>query len=200
MPRTRLKRYPGYAGVDEAGRGPLAGPVYAAAVILPERFNLPGLNDSKQLTANERNDLAESIKQQSCWSIAFATVEEIDRINILWATMLAMRRAIDGLTQSPNGILIDGNRIPEGFTAEAVVKGDAKVACIAAASILAKTERDRVMVELADQFPQYGFDRHFGYSTPEHFRALEEHGPCAIHRRSFAPCRPQEQLCLTFDA
>lgn len=200
MSRVRLKRYPGYAGVDEAGRGPLAGPVYAAAVILPERFRLPGLNDSKQLTAEERIELAEEIKVQSCWSIASASVEEIDRINILWATMLAMRRAIESLDQPPAGILIDGNRVPEGFSAEAVVKGDAKVACIAAASILAKTERDRVMIELAGEYPEYGFDRHFGYSTPEHFKALEVHGPCAIHRRSFAPCKPQEQLCLTFDA
>jgi ribonuclease HII len=197
----RLKHHPGAAGVDEAGRGPLAGPVFAAAVILPPNFRCPGLNDSKQVDPEKREELAERIKAKAIWSVASADVEEIDRLNILWASMEAMRRALLGLPEAPPLAYIDGNRLPPNLHvfAEPIVDGDAKLACIAAASILAKTERDRHMRELCRQYPQYGFGKHFGYSTPEHLAALKEHGPCPLHRRSFARCREAEQLCLTLD-
>ncbi len=196
-----LRTTPGWAGVDEAGRGPLAGPVYAAAVILPEGFDCEGIDDSKVLDPATREALAERIRRECVWCIATAQPEEIDRLNILHATMAAMRRAVEGLSTSPDGVLVDGNRLPPGLPVmgEAVVDGDATHACIAAASILAKTARDSHMREQALTYPEYGFENHFGYGTPEHLAALREHGPCAIHRRSFAPIRATEQLCLTFD-
>lgn len=178
------------AGVDEAGRGPLAGPVVAAAVILDPARIIEGLNDSKKLSEAKRDRLAIEIREKALyWSIAEASAEEIDRINILQATFLAMRRALDGLTKVPTLAMIDGNKVPPGLpcAGEAVVKGDGKIAAIAAASILAKTHRDALMRELAIAHPNYGFERHMGYPTAAHFAALEAHGPCSAHRRSFAP-------------
>ena len=179
------------AGVDEAGRGPLAGPVVAAAVMLDELNPIKGLNDSKQLGARTRERLFDEILGKAlCCSIALASVEEIDRLNILQATLLAMRRAIDGLRLRPHRVLVDGNRLPElGMPAHAIVKGDAKVRAIAAASILAKVHRDRLCMALHEAHPQYGFDAHKGYPTALHLAALREHGACAHHRRSFAPVR-----------
>lgn len=192
---------PNAAGADEAGRGPLAGPVVAAAVVLPEGFDVRGLNDSKKLTSAQRDELAVRIVTEACYAIEAAPVEEVDEINILWASMAAMRRALARLDRPFERVYIDGNTLPPGlgWPAEAVVKGDGKLACIAAASILAKTARDRMMTEWAATYPQYGFDRHFGYPTPEHLAALAEHGPCPLHRRSFARVRDMlEQPCLTF--
>lgn len=179
------------AGVDEAGRGPLAGPVVAAAVILDELRPIRGLNDSKLLTARARERLYIEIHAKAlCFCIAQASVEEIDELNILQATMLAMRRAVDGLRLRPNKVLVDGNRLPMlKIAAEAIVKGDAKVKAISAASILAKVHRDALCRELHLQHPQYGFDGHKGYPTPAHLAALKEHGACPHHRRSFAPVR-----------
>lgn len=177
------------AGVDEAGRGPLAGPVVAAAVILDELHPIAGLNDSKKLSAARREALFDEIRAKAlCCSVAEATVEEIDRLNILQATMLAMRRAVQGLRLKPAKVLVDGNRLPPlDVLAEAIVGGDAKVAAISAASILAKVTRDRQLVELHAQHPEYGFDRHKGYGTADHLAALRRHGPLPVHRRSFAP-------------
>lgn len=177
------------AGVDEAGRGPLAGPVVAAAVILDDRHPISGLADSKKLTALRREKLFDEILAKAlCCSIAQASVEEIDRLNILQATMLAMRRAVMGLRLKPAMVLVDGNRLPLlDVPAEAIVKGDSLVPAISAASILAKVHRDRWCVEVHDQFPQYGFAGHKGYGTMVHMEALREHGPCIHHRRSFAP-------------
>ncbi len=177
------------AGVDEAGRGPLAGPVVAAAVILDDLKPIKGLADSKQLTALRRERLYDEIRAKAlCCSIAQASVEEIDRLNILQATMLAMRRAVLGLRLKPTKVLVDGNRLPAlDVLAEAIVSGDALVPCISAASILAKVTRDRMLCELHLQHPEYGFDRHKGYGTAEHLRALQEHGALPMHRRSFAP-------------
>ena len=180
------------AGVDEAGRGPLVGSVFAAAVVLPDEYDLPGLTDSKKLSERRRDELAVLIKQQAlAWCVAAASVEEIDRLNILHATMLAMRRAVENLAVPPQRILIDGNRIPDGLPApaEAIVKGDAKIPAISAASILAKTARDAQMYALAARHPQYGFERHKGYGTPEHLAALRRHGALPEHRRGFAPVR-----------
>jgi len=179
------------AGVDEAGRGPLAGPVVAAAVILDERKPIKGLADSKVLSARARERLFDEIRAKAlCCSIASASVEEIDTLNILQATLLAMRRAVDGLRLKPGKVLVDGNRLPVlKVPAEAIVKGDAKVRAIAAASILAKVHRDRLCAELHEQHPEYGFAGHKGYPTPEHLAALREHGACPQHRRSFAPVR-----------
>lgn len=193
-----LAHIPGAAGLDEAGRGPLAGPVVAAAVILPEGFDVRGLNDSKLLDPAGRAEQEVRIKAAAQWAVCFVDTDEIDRLNILWASMAAMERAYAELASAPTRALVDGNRVPLsmlGF-AEAVVKGDAKIACIAAASILAKTARDRYMQSIACQYPQYGFEHHFGYSTPEHFAALQEHGPCPLHRRSFAPIAAFEQGTL----
>lgn len=181
-------------GVDEAGRGPLAGPVYAAAVVLNPDRQIRGLADSKILTAEKRAVLFDRICERALgWHIAFATVEEIDSINILHASMLAMQRAVQGLAASgviPDLVQVDGNRCPQvAFPVEAIVKGDAKVRAISAASILAKVARDRNLLELHQQYPEYGFDSHFGYPTPQHFAALERHGPTPHHRRSFAPVR-----------
>ncbi len=179
------------AGVDEAGRGPLAGPVVAAAVILDDLKPIKGLNDSKQLTALARERLYIEIHAKAlCFCIAQASVEEIDELNILQATMLAMRRAVEGLRLRPTKVLVDGNRLPTlKIAAEAIVKGDAKVKAISAASILAKVYRDQLCRELHLQHPQYGFDGHKGYPTPAHLAALKEHGACPHHRRSFAPVR-----------
>ena len=178
------------AGVDEAGRGPLAGPVVAAAVILDPERPIEGLNDSKKLSAAARERLAIEIREKSlAWAVAEASAEEIDRINILQATFLAMRRAVGDLGGVAERVVVDGNKVPPGLPCpgEAVVKGDGKIAAIAAASILAKTHRDALMQQLALDFPQYGFERHMGYPTAAHFAALEAHGPCSAHRRSFAP-------------
>jgi ribonuclease HII len=179
------------AGVDEAGRGPLAGPVVAAAVILDDLQPIKGLNDSKVLTARTRDRLFDEIHAKAlCFCIAQASVEEIDTLNILHATMLAMRRAVEGLRLRPHKVLVDGNRIPTlRIAAEAIVKGDAKIKAISAASILAKVHRDRLCQQLHVLHPQYGFDGHKGYPTPAHLSALREHGACPEHRRSFAPVR-----------
>lgn len=177
------------AGVDEAGRGPLAGPVVAAAVILDERNPIKGLNDSKKLTALRREKLFDEIRAKAlCCSIAEASVQEIDEINILQATLLAMRRAVEGLRLTPGLVLVDGNRLPRlKLRAEAIVKGDALVPAISAASILAKVTRDRWCAELDAQYPQYGFAGHKGYGTAEHLAALQAHGACPQHRKTFAP-------------
>lgn len=177
------------AGVDEAGRGPLAGPVVAAAVILDDRAPIKGLADSKQLTALRREKLYDEIRAKAlCCSVAQASVEEIDQLNILQATMLAMRRAVLGLRLKPAKVLVDGNRLPTlDVLAEAVVSGDALVPSISAASILAKVTRDRLLCELHLQHPEYGFDQHKGYGTAQHMQALRVHGALAVHRRSFAP-------------
>lgn len=177
------------AGVDEAGRGPLAGPVMAAAVILDELNPIKGLADSKKLTALRREQLYDEIQAKAlCCSIALATVEEIDRLNILQATMLAMKRAVEGLRLKPHKVLVDGNRLPSlNILAEAIVKGDALVPAISAASILAKVYRDRWCAQYHLEFPQYGFATHKGYGTAAHLAALKEHGACPQHRKSFAP-------------
>jgi len=174
-------------GVDEAGRGPLAGPVCAAAVILPRGLELPGLNDSKKLSEKKREQLFDEIKARAAaWSVAFATVGEIEEKNILGATFLAMGRAMDGLSVQPELALIDGNRAGEwSVPARCVVGGDGKCADIAAASILAKVSRDRLMLELDRQYPQYGFARNKGYGTALHYQALREYGPSPVHRPSF---------------
>ncbi|WP_231743362.1 ribonuclease HII [Janthinobacterium sp. B9-8] len=177
-------------GVDEAGRGPLAGAVYAAAVILPAHYDLPGLNDSKKLTARRRDVLFDLI--QSCavsWSVATASIEEIDELNILHATMLAMQRAVAGLSLVPEEALIDGNRVPKGLTVpgRAIVGGDALEACISAASILAKVSRDRDVETFEVLYPGYGFAQHKGYPTAQHLEALKRLGPCPVHRKSFGP-------------
>jgi len=178
-------------GVDEAGRGPLAGPVYAAAVILGDICRITGLGDSKKLTVRRREALAVTIRNDSvAWCIASASVEEIDTLNILRATLLAMRRAVEGLSVLPTEVLVDGLFVPEViFPARAVVRGDSSIAAISAASILAKTARDAHMLDLHAHFPQYGFDRHKGYPTAAHVAALTEYGVSAVHRKSFAPVR-----------
>lgn len=178
------------AGVDEVGRGCLAGPVYAAAVILPARHGLIGLADSKQLSAERREQLAPKIHARAlAWAIGSATVEEIDRLNILRATFLAMARAVQALALRPELCLVDGNQVPElGCPVRAIVGGDATVRSIMAASIIAKVARDAELLRLDQQHPHYGFARHKGYGTPEHLAALRRHGPCAVHRMSFAPC------------
>jgi ribonuclease HII len=179
------------AGVDEAGRGPLAGPVVAAAVILDDLRPIKGLADSKKLTARRRDKLFDEVRANAlCCSIAEATVQEIDELNILQATLLAMRRAVEGLRLKPHKVLVDGNRLPVlKIPCEAIVKGDAKIKAISAASILAKVHRDRLCLQLHDAHPAYGFDVHKGYPTPTHLAALRAHGACDAHRRSFAPVR-----------
>ena len=177
------------AGVDEAGRGPLVGTVVAAAVILDDAAPIKGLNDSKKLSASKRERLYDEIQAKAiCCSVAEASAEEIDRLNILQATLLAMQRAVAGLRLKPVKVWVDGNRLPNlEMLAEAVVGGDALIPSISAASILAKVTRDRQMERLHEVFPQYGFDRHKGYGTAEHLQALQTHGPLPEHRRSFAP-------------
>lgn len=178
-------------GVDEAGRGPLAGPVYAAAVILNPANPIEGIADSKTLTEKKRDALAEAIKSHAlAWCVAFATVEEIDRINILQATLLAMKRAVEGLSHAPHQVLVDGLHCPKiAYPATAVVSGDSTVLSIGAASILAKTARDAEMRRLDLEHPQYGFSRHKGYPTAEHLALLELHGVSPVHRKSYAPVR-----------
>ncbi|VAW59589.1 Ribonuclease HII [hydrothermal vent metagenome] len=186
-----LTGYQRIAGVDEAGRGPLVGCVVAAAVILDENNPIEGLNDSKKLTAKKREQLAIEIKQRAkAWAVSSVDPQIIDEINILQASLLAMKQALESLPELPDIALIDGNKIPElSCHAEAIVKGDAKVEVIAAASILAKVERDQQMLELHRQYPQYEFDRHKGYPTQVHMALLNEHGPCPLHRRSFGPVK-----------
>ncbi|MDT3707672.1 MAG: ribonuclease HII [Thiobacillus sp.] len=181
----------GLCGVDEAGRGPLAGPVVAAAVMLDPERPIDGLRDSKKLSAVARERLADAIRERAAtWCVAEASVAEIDRLNILRATMLAMQRAVAGLAHAPDDVWVDGNRCPDwAWRSQAVVQGDDKVAAIAAASILAKTARDAFMCRLHAEFPAYGFDRHMGYGTAAHLAALKAHGACPQHRRSFAPVR-----------
>ena len=179
------------AGVDEAGRGPLAGPVVAAAVILDDLHPVPGLADSKALTAARRESLADQIRARAlCVAVGSASVEEIDRLNILQATLLAMKRAVEGLRLTPVKVLVDGNQLPRwSLQSQAIVDGDAKVPCICAASIVAKVHRDNLCVQLHEQFPHYGFAQHKGYPTPAHKAAIVRHGPCPIHRMTFAPIR-----------
>lgn len=179
--------YKAVCGVDEAGRGPLAGPVCAAAVILPEGVVIDGVNDSKKLTEKKREALFDVIREQAlAYSIAYATVDEIEEINILNATMLAMRRAVDGLSVKADYAMIDGNKIPElNIDAECIVKGDARSMSIACASILAKVSRDRLLYKYAEEYPMYGFDKHKGYGTKSHREAILEYGPCPYHRKSF---------------
>lgn len=178
-------------GVDEAGRGPLAGPVYAAAVILNDARPIIGLNDSKKLSEKKRDKLALEIREHAlAWAIATASVEEIDRINILRASLLAMKRAVEALSLTPDEVLVDGLHYPDtGLPSSAIVKGDSTVAAISAASILAKTARDAALLELHETYPHYGFAIHKGYPTAAHLAALREHGPCAEHRRSFGPVK-----------
>jgi ribonuclease HII len=178
-------------GVDEAGRGPLAGPVSAAAVILDPARPIVGLADSKKLSEKQRDRLAPLIREQAlAWCVAFAEPREIDEINILQATLLAMKRAVEGLSVRPQQVLVDGLYCPDtGIPSEAIVKGDSKVAAISAASILAKTARDEIMLRMHERYPQYGFDAHKGYPTTVHLAALRTHGVLDIHRLSFKPVR-----------
>ncbi|MDR3159556.1 MAG: ribonuclease HII [Zoogloeaceae bacterium] len=180
---------PDVCGIDEAGRGPLAGPVVAAAVLLDPQTPIAGLDDSKKLSAKRRAALALEIREKAlAFAVAVASVEEIDAINILQASLLAMRRAVAGLALVPAAAAVDGNRPPKlAMPVTTVVQGDGKIAAIAAASILAKTTRDALMLDLHRYYPQYGFDRHMGYPTAAHLTALRRHGPCPAHRRSFAP-------------
>lgn len=179
------------AGVDEAGRGPIAGPVVAAAVILPGDFKLEGVNDSKLLAAGRREALALAIRAGAAVAVGQASVEEIDTLNILHAAMLAMRRAVEALPMRPAGVLVDGNRLPEGLTCPglAVIGGDGTELAIAAASIIAKTERDRIMRDLGRRYPGYGLETHAGYATEQHRQAVRQRGPTPAHRRSFRPVR-----------
>ena len=181
------KGYKLICGIDEAGRGPLAGPVCAAAVILPPNVDIPGLNDSKKLSDKKRRELVPIIKEKAiAYGIAFADEKEIDTINILQATFLAMERAVGLLSVKPDMLLIDGNREKDfGIPAETIVKGDSRCISIAAASVLAKVTRDDLLLEMAEQYPQYGFEIHKGYGTKAHYQALTEFGPCPIHRMSF---------------
>ena len=197
MQQANLFQFNGpVAGIDEAGRGPLAGPVVAAAVILNPRCKVDGLKDSKKLSAARREQLAVEIKARALsWSVAWADPAEIDALNILVATMLAMRRSIIGLAVTPDAVQVDGNRLPNLkfgnrlINGEAIVGGDAVVPAISAASIIAKTTRDRIMVRMDDLYPAYEFARHKGYGTEIHRARLQQHGPCEQHRRSFAPVR-----------
>ena len=179
------------AGVDEAGRGPLAGPVVSAAVILDPNYKLVGLNDSKKLSINQRKALSDEIKTNSkAWSIGIATVEEIDNLNILGATLLSMKRAIKDLSEVPEKVIVDGQFTPEiDVPCEAIIQGDAAEESIMAASIIAKVERDMIMVELDKKYPHYGFSKHKGYPTKLHLQTLKEFGPCNDHRQTFKPVK-----------
>lgn len=185
---ARAEGFKVVCGVDEAGRGPLAGPVCAAAVILPDDCVIEGLNDSKKLSETKREKLYDIITEKAvAYNICYGTLKEIEELNILEATYIAMNRAVEGLSQKPDIALIDGNRVPRGATVpcKTVVKGDGESFSIAAASVLAKVTRDRLMLEYAKRYPQYGFERHKGYGTKEHYAAIKEHGVCEIHRLSF---------------
>ncbi len=186
-----LEPPPGLCGVDEAGRGPLAGAVYAAAVMLDPAKPIAGLNDSKKLSEKARERLAFIIKSESlAWAVAYSSVEEIDRLNILQATLLAMRRAVAGLNVRPQAVWVDGNRCPDWeYASRAIVEGDALVPAISAASILAKTARDATMRGLHALYPQYNFAGHKGYGTAAHLKAIRQHGPCPEHRQSFSPVK-----------
>ena len=193
LPLT-LERHEGLhliAGVDEAGRGPLAGDVVAAAVILPAQSSIEGLTDSKKLSAKQREHLYPLIRQQAlAYAVARASVEEIDRLNILQASLLAMKRSVAALNRQPEFVYVDGNRCPEWeYPCQALIKGDSRIASIAAASILAKVERDNEMIDLDTRFPGYGLAQHKGYPTKSHLAALRKLGPCEIHRKSFAPVK-----------
>lgn len=181
------KGYPTICGIDEAGRGPLAGPVYAAAVILPVNIEIPGLDDSKKLTEKKREALFEVIKEKAiAYCISYSNEKEVDDINILNATFLAMKRAVNGLKIKPDLALVDGNRMPNtGVNEVTVVKGDAKSMSIAAASVLAKVSRDRFMLEMDEKYPQYEFKKHKGYGTKLHYEKIQQHGICDIHRKTF---------------
>mgnify|MGYP002533197269 FL=1 len=185
--QAKSQGYSFVCGVDEAGRGPLAGPVYAAAVILPDGVIPEGVNDSKKLSEKKRESLFDIITEEALdYSIAYATAEEIDDINILQATFLAMKRAIDGLKTKADYAMIDGNRMPPlDIPGETIVKGDANSASIAAASILAKVSRDRFMLKMAEKYPRYQFEKHKGYGTKLHYQMLDEYGPSEIHRQTF---------------
>ena len=184
------------AGVDEVGRGPLAGPVVSAAVILGDNHGIVGLTDSKKLSAKRREALAIEIKEKAiCWSLGRAEVAEIDVINILQASLLSMSRAVDGLATKPDKVMVDGNRLPRlDISAEAIIKGDLLIQEISAASIIAKVSRDTEMTAMAEQYPEYGFERHMGYPTVFHLAALKMYGVCDIHRKSFAPVQRQLEL------
>lgn len=184
-----LEHRPEAAGADEAGRGPLAGPLVVAAVRLPLDFDLTGLNDSKKLDAATRATLETRIKEGAEWAVEVIPAAEVDRLNPLRASLEGMGRCLARL--APDKGYVDGNAVPKGlqFPVEAVIKGDGKLACIAAASILAKTERDRIMVAVAEEYPGYGFERHFGYPTPSHLATLQSLGPCPEHRRSYGPVK-----------
>ncbi|KXK16501.1 MAG: ribonuclease HII [Fimbriimonadaceae bacterium] len=201
-PEAGLLFEEGVAGIDEAGRGPLAGPVVAAAVILPSGFDTLGLDDSKKLTSQQREEWAEKIRFKAHWGLAIVGPSQIDRTNILQATFQAMLDAYLSLPMRPTAVRVDGNQVPPGIDVpcSAWVKGDSRHTAIAAASILAKTERDSLMRGFATLYPGYGFERHFGYASPEHLEAIERLGPCPLHRMSFRPLRKDEQACLTFDA
>ena len=187
------------AGVDEVGRGPLAGPVVSAAVILGPDHGINGLTDSKKLTAKKRETLAEEIKAKAtCWALGRAEVEEIDAINILQASLLSMSRAVSALSQRPEKVLVDGNKLPQlDMPAEAIIKGDLLIEEISAASIIAKVTRDNEMKAMGEKYPEYGFERHMGYPTAYHMSALQKHGICDIHRRSYAPVQRQLELGLS---
>lgn len=194
--RQRLQVLAPVAGVDEAGRGPLAGPVVAAAVILDPRRPIPGLRDSKLLDAPARERLAAAIHERAlAWAVGWSDASEIDTLDVLQSSLLAMRRALQGLAIRPAHVQVDGPRCPSvaelGFrcSVEAIVRGDARIAAISAASILAKTSRDAWMIRAASEYPDYAFERHKGYPTPEHLRRLDRYGPCRLHRRSFGPVR-----------
>lgn len=194
MPRPQVVLQSGPAGlcgVDEAGRGPLAGPVVAAAVMLDPARPIDGLRDSKKLAPAARQRIADAIRERAvAWCVAESSVAEIDELNILRATLLAMQRAVAGLTAAPDEVWVDGNQCPDwAWRSRTVVRGDDTVAAIAAASILAKTARDTLMCRLHEQYPAYGFDRHMGYGTAAHLAALRAHGACPQHRRSFAPVK-----------
>jgi ribonuclease HII len=203
MPRPSFKKPTTQllCGVDEAGRGPLAGAVFAAAVVLDPARRINGLADSKLLREDVREKLSRRIRERSiAWAIASASVEEIDAINILQASLLAMRRAIEALGMQPEEVCVDGLHVPRGLTCKcrAIVRGDQLVAAISAASILAKVARDEEMTLMDERYPGYGFANHKGYSTPEHRAALQVHGPCRIHRRSFEPVQVLLQSALPF--
>ncbi len=192
------KGFRNVAGVDEAGRGPLAGPVVAAAVCFRTRHLPDGIDDSKKLAAQRRQLLAEKIRSRGWTSVAVISVSQIEQLNILQAAMLGMRRALESLPVAPDHILIDGNKVPWGlsYPADAIVKGDSRSVSIAAASILAKVERDKIMRSLAEEFPHYGWERNHGYATADHLAALREFGPTRHHRCNFAPVREAAALPL----